>query len=64
MVYCRCPESSTKSDLLAYLQRIILYCHQLKITSMVKADVHSVSGELVISGLDSATSLIQVALVY
>ena len=79
----RCPESSTKSDLLAYLQRIILYCHQLSITSkvrivslriiitmgriimikmifQVKADVHSVSGELIVSGLDSATSLIQV----
>ena len=26
----------------------------------VKADVHSVSGELIVSGLDSATSLIQV----
>ena len=32
----RCPESSTKSDLLAYLQRIILYCHQLSITSKVR----------------------------
>ena len=31
----RCPESSAKSDLLAYLQRIILYCHQLSITSKV-----------------------------
>jgi len=57
----RCPESSAKSDLLAYLQRIILYCHQLSITSKVKADVHSVSGELIVSGLDSATSLIQAA---
>eukprot|EP00095_Tigriopus_kingsejongensis_P002507 maker-scaffold185_size275389-snap-gene-0.14 protein:Tk02507 transcript:maker-scaffold185_size275389-snap-gene-0.14-mRNA-1 annotation:"catenin alpha" len=28
-----CPESSTKKDLLAYLQRIALYCHQLNITS-------------------------------
>ena len=32
----RCPESSAKSDLLAYLQRIILYCHQLSITSKVR----------------------------
>ena len=32
----QCPESSTKSDLLAYLQRIILYCHQLSITSKVR----------------------------
>ena len=56
----QCPESTTKQDLLAYLQRIALYCHQLNITSRVKADVQDVQGELVVSGLDSATSLIQV----
>merc|ERR1719215_1405133 len=57
----QCPESSTKNNLLAYLQRIALYCHQLNITSRVKADVQNVSGELIVSGLDSATSLIQAA---
>ena len=57
----RCVESTTKKDLLAYLQRIALYCHQLNITSKVKADVQNVSGELIVSGLDSATSLIQAA---
>lgn len=57
----QCPESTTKKDLLAYLERIRLYCHQLNITSRVKADVQNVSGELVVSGLDSATSLIQAA---
>ena len=31
----QCPESSTKKDLIAYLQRIALYCHQLNITSKV-----------------------------
>ncbi|TRY67298.1 hypothetical protein TCAL_02266 [Tigriopus californicus] len=56
-----CPESSTKKDLIAYLHRIALYCHQLNITSKVKADVQNVSGELIVSGLDSATSLIQAA---
>jgi len=56
-----CPQSSTKSDLLAYLQRIALYCHQLNITSKVKSDVHNVSGEFIVSGLDSACSLIQAA---
>ena len=60
LVADQCPESSTKKDLLAYLQRIALYCHQLNITSKVKADVQNVSGELIVSGLDSATSLIQV----
>ncbi|XP_032675358.1 catenin alpha isoform X3 [Odontomachus brunneus] len=57
----QCPESSTKKDLLAYLQRIALYCHQMNITSKVKADVQNISGELIVSGLDSATSLIQAA---
>ena len=32
----------------------------IKMILQVKADVHSVSGELIVSGLDSATSLIQV----
>lgn len=56
-----CPDSASKKDLEAYLQRIALYCHQLNITSKVKADVTSASGELIVSGLDSATSLIQAA---
>ncbi|XP_065158761.1 catenin alpha-like [Atheta coriaria] len=56
----QCPESSTKKDLLAYLQRINLYCHQISITSKVKADVQNISGELIVSGL-IATSLIQAA---
>ena len=47
-----CPSAATKSDLLAYLGRITLYCHQLNITSKVKADVHNVSGELVVSGIN------------
>ncbi|XP_060576597.1 catenin alpha-like [Ruditapes philippinarum] len=57
----QCPDSASKKDLMAYLQRIALYCHQLNITSKVKADVQSVGGELIVSGLDSATSLIQAA---
>ncbi|CAL8142922.1 unnamed protein product [Orchesella dallaii] len=56
-----CPEGSTKKDLLAYLGQIALYCHQLNITSKVKADVQNISGDLIVSGLDSATSLIQAA---
>jgi hypothetical protein len=49
----QCPESSTKKDLLAYLQRIALYCHQLNITSKVKADVQNISGELIVSGVSA-----------
>uniref|UniRef100_A0A8C7ZJP1 Catenin (cadherin-associated protein), alpha 1 n=1 Tax=Oryzias sinensis TaxID=183150 RepID=A0A8C7ZJP1_9TELE len=56
-----CPDSSCKQDLLAYLQRIALYCHQLNICSKVKAEVQNLGGELVVSGLDSAMSLIQAA---
>ena len=51
-MFClQCPDSQSKKDLDAYLQRIALYCHQLNITSKVKADVQSVSGELIVSGV-------------
>ena len=39
----QCPESSTKKDLIAYLQRIALYCHQLNITSKVCKDLEMLS---------------------
>ena len=50
----QCPDSRSKNDLNAYLERITLYCHQLNITSKVKADVQSVSGELIVSGVSAA----------
>ena len=50
-VLLQCPDSATKNDLLAYLDRISLYCHQLNITSKVKADVQNISGELIVSGV-------------
>ena len=50
----QCPDSASKKDLLAYLQRIALYCHQLNITSKVKADVQNISGELIVSGVSCA----------
>ncbi|XP_005382149.1 PREDICTED: catenin alpha-1 isoform X1 [Chinchilla lanigera] len=46
-----CPDSACKQDLLAYLQRIALYCHQLNICSKVKAEVQNLGGELVVSGV-------------
>ena len=52
-------ESTTKKDLFAYLERITLFCHQLNVTSKVKADVQVVGDELRVSGLEAATSLIQ-----
>ena len=51
-------------DLLAYLQRIALYCHQLNMCAKVKAEVQNISGEMIVSGLDSATSLIQVITIF
>uniref|UniRef100_A0A8D0U0H5 Catenin alpha 1 n=1 Tax=Sus scrofa TaxID=9823 RepID=A0A8D0U0H5_PIG len=48
-----CPDSACKQDLLAYLQRIALYCHQLNICSKVKAEVQNLGGELVVSGVSS-----------
>jgi len=50
-VNTKCPDSATKKDLVAYLERISLYCHQLNITSKVKADVQNISGELIVSGV-------------
>ena len=47
--------------LLGSLANYMLSCYQLPhFILQVKADVQNVSGELIVSGLDSATSLIQV----
>lgn len=53
-VFPQCPDSACKQDLLAYLQRIALYCHQLNICSKVKAEVQNLGGELVVSGVRMA----------
>lgn len=53
----QCPDSACKQDLLAYLQRIALYCHQLNICSKVKAEVQNLGGELVVSGVRRAVAL-------
>lgn len=50
-LFRQCPDSACKQDLLAYLQRIALYCHQLNICSKVKAEVQNLGGELVVSGV-------------
>ncbi|XP_066478367.1 catenin alpha-3 [Tiliqua scincoides] len=57
----QCPDLSCKQDLLAYLEQIKLYSHQLKICSQVKAEIQNLGGELIMSALDSVTSLIQAA---
>jgi catenin alpha len=56
-----CPDQSTKQDLLAYLARIIALSHQLTMCAQVKAEVQQIAGEMVVSGIDGATSLIQAA---
>ncbi|EEZ98796.1 Catenin alpha-like Protein [Tribolium castaneum] len=56
----QCPESTTKKDLLAYLERVALYSHQINIIAKVKADVQSANNEeLILAGVESATSLIE-----
>ncbi|XP_015721748.1 catenin alpha-3 isoform X3 [Coturnix japonica] len=57
----QCPDQSCKQDLLAYLEQIKLYSHQLKICSQVRAEIQNLGGELIMSALDSVTSLIQAA---
>jgi len=53
-----CPDSTVKNDLLAYLQRISLYCHQLNMCSKVMLEINISGGT---AGLDGAMSLIQAA---
>ena len=45
---------------MAHINKIKFYSHQLTMCAKVKAEVQNIAGELVVSGLDSATSLIQV----
>ncbi|GAA38113.2 catenin (cadherin-associated protein) alpha, partial [Clonorchis sinensis] len=52
-----CPNSASHRDLLAYLQRITLHCHQLNITSRVKAGVQAGRAEVV----ENSTALVQAA---
>lgn len=53
-----CSHSLTKSDLVAYIQRIALYSHQLNMTARVKADVHMIRGEAIM-GIENVKSLIE-----
>ena len=43
----QCPDSNSRDDLFAYMDRIKLHCHQLKITSAVKADSKTSTSETV-----------------
>ncbi|XP_074965897.1 catenin alpha-3 isoform X3 [Phalacrocorax aristotelis] len=45
----QCPDQSCKQDLLAYLEQVKLYSHQLKICSQVKAEIQNLGGELIMS---------------
>lgn len=56
-----CPEDWARNELMAHINKIKFYCHQLNMCARVKAEVQNIAGELVVSGLDSATSLIQAA---
>ena len=51
-LFClQCPHSQSKNDLLAYIQRITLFSHQLTITSRVKADIQTIAGVEVVSAV-------------
>ncbi|XP_062436662.1 catenin alpha-3 isoform X3 [Rhea pennata] len=52
----QCPDQSCKQDLLAYLEQIKLYSHQLKICSQVKAEIQNLGGELIMSAFMSCLS--------
>nr|XP_045726263.1 catenin alpha-3-like [Mirounga angustirostris]XP_045726264.1 catenin alpha-3-like [Mirounga angustirostris] len=47
----QCPDPSCKQDLLAYLEQIKFYSHQLKICSQVKAEIQNLGGELIMSAV-------------
>ncbi|XP_065494873.1 catenin alpha-3 isoform X3 [Caloenas nicobarica] len=51
----QCPDQSCKQDLLAYLEQIKLYSHQLKICSQVKAEIQNLGGELIMSATVAST---------
>jgi len=59
-IFQACPEDWARNELSAHINKIKFYCHQLNMCAKVKAEVQNIAGELVVSGLDSATSLIQV----
>ncbi|NXY16112.1 CTNA3 protein, partial [Atrichornis clamosus] len=47
----QCPDRPCRHELLAYVQQVQLYSHQLRICSRVKAEIHSLGGELVVSAV-------------
>lgn len=59
-IYCsfQCPDQSCKQDLVAYLEQIKLYSHQLKICSQVKAEIQNLGGELIMSAVSRKTASI------
>ena len=59
----KCPQSHTRSDLVAYIHKIALYSHQLKVTAKVQGEVQ-VTGEeeaWTQMGDETAKSLIETA---
>ncbi|XP_040420520.1 catenin alpha-3 isoform X5 [Cygnus olor] len=55
----QCPDQSCKQDLLAYLEQIKLYSHQLKICSQVKAEIQNLGGELIMSAFNNTFLLMK-----
>lgn len=53
LLYLQCPDPPCKQDLLAYLEQIKFYSHQLKICSQVKAEIQNLGGELIMSAVST-----------
>ena len=54
-----CTDKRLSQQLMEHVAKIDPLQHQLKVLARVKQEVEQVAGELVVSGLDSVTSLIQ-----
>ena len=54
LIHLQCPDPPCKQDLLAYLEQIKFYSHQLKICSQVKAEIQNLGGELIVSAVSTA----------
>ena len=54
-----CTDKRLSQQLMDHVSKIDPLQHQLKVLARVKQEVEQVAGELVVSGLDSVTSLIQ-----
>uniref|UniRef100_A0A915CNE7 Uncharacterized protein n=1 Tax=Ditylenchus dipsaci TaxID=166011 RepID=A0A915CNE7_9BILA len=56
-----CVESNSKKDLFCYLERITLFCHQLNVTSKVKADVRILDDQNLLNAVTATVTAAEIA---